>query len=66
MFYCVVQKCPYHLTMPLYCFLCSDDEPPKHDHKVKVIAVKGDSSKSDWQTLRSKVAEILGKSKDSF
>jgi hypothetical protein len=52
--------------MPLYCFLCSDDEPSKHDHKVKVIAIKGDSSKSDWQTLRSKVADILSKAKDNF
>jgi hypothetical protein len=52
--------------MPLYCLLCSDDEPSKHEHKQKVIAIKGDSSKSDWQNLRGKVAEILSKSKDYF
>ena len=66
MFYCANQKCPNHLTMPLYCFVCSDDEPSKHDHKVRVIAIKGDTSKSDWSTLRRKVIENLRSAKIFF
>ncbi len=49
MYYCAYESCPNHLSMPLYCILCSDDENTKHDHRVKVIAIKGDTAKADWQ-----------------
>ena len=66
MFYCAFQTCPNNQSMPLYCFLCSDDELSKHTHQPKVIAIKGDSAKSAWQTLRSKVADTLSKANDWF
>ena len=66
MYYCAYDTCPSHLTMPLYCFLCADDEPSKHEHKGKIIAIKGDSSKLDWQNLRGNVAQTQGKAKDWF
>ena len=63
MFYCSVPSCPNHTKFPLYCILCNDDEPSKHDHRSKAIAIKGDSSKADWQQLRSKFSETLSKAK---
>ena len=50
----------------LNCFLCTDDEPSKHEHKTKIISIKGDSSKLDWQNLRGNVAQTQGKAKDWF
>ena len=64
MFYCAVTTCPNNTKFPLYCLLCNDDEPSKHEHKPKAIAIKGDSSKADWQKLRAKVSETLSKAKD--
>ena len=61
MFYCSVTSCPNHTKFPLYCILCNDDEPTKHEHRPKAIAIKGDSSKADWQQLRAKVSETLSK-----
>lgn len=55
MYYCAVPTCGHHKLQPLYCFLCVEDEPPKHDHRPKIIAVKSDNTKADWQELRSKV-----------
>jgi hypothetical protein len=52
--------------MPLYCFLCCHDDLAKHAHQPKVIAIDGDSAKSDWQNLRSKVADTLSKANDWF
>jgi hypothetical protein len=66
MFYCDDTKCPNYLTMPLYCMLCCQLEPDKHNHTPKFIAVKGDTSKADWQNLRSKGDETLRKAKDWF
>ena len=66
MFYCDDTSCPNRLSMPLYCILCCHFEPEKHKHPPKIIAVKGDTSKADWQNLRSKGDETLRKAKDWF
>lgn len=52
MYFCAYEDCPNHLTMPLYCMLCSDEDNTKHDHRQKLIAIKGDNVKSDWSKLR--------------
>ncbi len=52
MYFCSIEDCVNHLTLPLYCMLCSDDEDTKHNHRPKLIAIKGDTAKSDWQQLR--------------
>ena len=64
MYYCAVAACPNHKTWPLYCILCNDDEPPRHEHRAKTIAIKGDSAKADWQQLRAKINETLTKAKN--
>jgi hypothetical protein len=52
--------------MPLYCMLCCQLEPAKHNHPPKFIVYKGDTSKVDWQNLRSKGDEVLRKATDWF
>jgi hypothetical protein len=63
MFYCSVSSCQNHIKFPVYCILCNDDEPTKHEHTPKAIAIKGENSMGDWQELRSKVSETLSNAK---
>ena len=66
MYYCALGTCPNNKIWPLYCILCNDDEPPKHEHRAKTIAIKGESVKDEWHKLRAKINESLSKTKNWF
>jgi hypothetical protein len=66
MYYCALATCPNNKLWPLYCILCNDDEPPKHEHRAKTIAIKGESVKDEWHKLRAKINESLNKTKNWF
>ncbi len=56
-YYCAFEKCPYHTLLPLYCLFCGDDDNSIHNHKPKLIAVKGDSASIDWNKLRENISK---------
>ena len=55
MFVCVKTDCPNHIKQPLYCILCSDDEPSAHEHKGKPISSQTSSLQKLWLDLRKDV-----------
>ena len=38
MFVCVKTDCPNNQRQPVYCMICSEEEPFVHDHRVKAIS----------------------------
>ena len=44
--------------------MCSEDDPPRHDHRVKFIASQVDNTKTQWRDLRSLVSDSSSKAKD--
>ncbi len=65
-FYCWDEKCPNFTKQPLYCTICFDEDPPKHDHRGRTIASRGDLLKNDWKALRARISEASKNSKAWF
>lgn len=52
-FICIKPDCPNHQTQQFYCFLCSEDEQSKHEHKGKTISSESPYLDSKWLELKT-------------